>query len=735
MAIPFLGSVTIPTTAYIAVHALRVTFTVNGLSVDPNFTFDLLVNGASVLTVPFTETTPQAETVTADLPAPVMVDPSIGDYVEFTVSGVATTVDWLNFVVEVEFNEAERDIGGGMGVNAVAGDLTNITLNYTVLDAAFDPNFALRTVIDGTLVDTRAFTEGAPGPNTETWGLGPITLTGTENIHFHLRGNADNAQGLAWANDTVEALIAVQPSVYFQVSTGDRRDLEVASLRGLRLPAGSPGTLKVGTTGWAYVDAAGPTPKNDDGFALRRMPSSIGLLTLPPSVSSFTTGLPTDLRGLAFDGTFLLTLRTSDNLVRFIDPSSGSLAATYNLGANYQQVFYLGFISGGGSIKRYAAVGTAGVIFFDVTAVANDGIPSVSTVGTPITSSVAGGFFDGNHFWVVRNSVGTDQLVYFPAARKTTMPGSVTATTTGTIVCPNTNLFSPVITGDGSRYIYIIQEGDPINALYRFDTTSSTVTQYLFGSGSDPRSITFDGQYLWAGLSVGGSLYRVAKIDPALLDTNSLLPSGMPMEENGILVSNGGNPSFIAFDGRRVLVSTSDATTGQRGLFAVNPERFDSTGAIYANTNTFLGSSTGYNLPKGIVAVHEGPGSSTAVYVVSTLGIHKAYDPVPADLGNTAFRGGQVIHMRTETGSVLLSTADYMLRCNHSTPVSITLPTNARQGQTYLIKDVSSGGAATNNITISQSGGTIDGAATYVIATNAGAVGLIYGGSNTWNVF
>jgi hypothetical protein len=206
------------------------------------------------------------------------------------------------------------------------------------------------------------------------------------------------------------------------------------------------------------------------------------------------------------------------------------------------------------------------------------------------------------------------------------------------------------------------------------------------------------------------------------------------MEQNATIFSGGTNPSMIAFDGRRVLVSASDATDTQYSVFAINPDRFDSTSGLYYNANNFMGASSGYNNPKGFVAVHDGPGAATAVYVVSTLGIHKAFDAVPLDVGNAIFRGGQIVATRTVTASATLKTSDYILRCDHSSPMSVALPTTARVGQTYIIKDVSSAGAAINNITISQVGGTIDGAAMFVITTNKVSVKVVYAGSNAWDV-
>lgn len=66
-----------------------------------------------------------------------------------------------------------------------------------------------------------------------------------------------------------------------------------------------------------------------------------------------------------------------------------------------------------------------------------------------------------------------------------------------------------------------------------------------------------------------------------------------------------------------------------------------------------------------------------------------------------------------------------------ATPRSITLPAPSTNnvGKFYVIKD-SSGGAATNNITIVSTSGTIDGAASVVISQNYGALQVFSDGTN-----
>jgi len=61
-----------------------------------------------------------------------------------------------------------------------------------------------------------------------------------------------------------------------------------------------------------------------------------------------------------------------------------------------------------------------------------------------------------------------------------------------------------------------------------------------------------------------------------------------------------------------------------------------------------------------------------------------------------------------------------------------SVPANPRTGQHFVIKDIA-GTASTNTITISAGGGmTVDGAASYIIATNYGSIGLRCVSSTLW---
>lgn len=77
------------------------------------------------------------------------------------------------------------------------------------------------------------------------------------------------------------------------------------------------------------------------------------------------------------------------------------------------------------------------------------------------------------------------------------------------------------------------------------------------------------------------------------------------------------------------------------------------------------------------------------------------------------------------------------IECNHTSPITVTLPWAASYsniGQPIVIKDISSAGAGTNNITITSGGGGTVNGSSYVINQAKGAVTVIPDGSNDWRV-
>lgn len=84
--------------------------------------------------------------------------------------------------------------------------------------------------------------------------------------------------------------------------------------------------------------------------------------------------------------------------------------------------------------------------------------------------------------------------------------------------------------------------------------------------------------------------------------------------------------------------------------------------------------------------------------------------------------------------STTINTTDFIIYVSQSAPINITLPLFPLNGETHIIKDYSRT-AGTNNITILGNGKNIDGAASYVINVNGGAVMLHYQSTTAdWSV-
>lgn len=77
------------------------------------------------------------------------------------------------------------------------------------------------------------------------------------------------------------------------------------------------------------------------------------------------------------------------------------------------------------------------------------------------------------------------------------------------------------------------------------------------------------------------------------------------------------------------------------------------------------------------------------------------------------------------------STDEYFIGVIYEGPCTVTLPATTA-GKSFIIKD-SIGSATTNTITITTTGSTIDGEASYLLNSDWGSIGLVYNGIE-WNV-
>lgn len=95
---------------------------------------------------------------------------------------------------------------------------------------------------------------------------------------------------------------------------------------------------------------------------------------------------------------------------------------------------------------------------------------------------------------------------------------------------------------------------------------------------------------------------------------------------------------------------------------------------------------------------------------------------------------GGSIRVVTAAGAVTTSATDYTVVINKTTgaatTVNLTSPASTFT-QVVIIKD-GKGDAATNNLTITPTSGTIDGAASYVLSVNYASVECHFDGTNWW---
>lgn len=85
-------------------------------------------------------------------------------------------------------------------------------------------------------------------------------------------------------------------------------------------------------------------------------------------------------------------------------------------------------------------------------------------------------------------------------------------------------------------------------------------------------------------------------------------------------------------------------------------------------------------------------------------------------------------------GAVTVATTDDVIIVNKTSGAAtiVNLPATPTTGTQFIVKD-GKGDAASNNITLTPAAGNIDGAATYVLSVNYGAVQVVYNGTQ-WNI-
>jgi hypothetical protein len=134
---------------------------------------------------------------------------------------------------------------------------------------------------------------------------------------------------------------------------------------------------------------------------------------------------------------------------------------------------------------------------------------------------------------------------------------------------------------------------------------------------------------------------------------------------------------------------------------------------------------------KGVAYLYYAQSAISQTYIKSTL------DPrwSGGDSSSAAVLPVNVtVRVVTAAGAVTVTTSDYVVIINKTSGAStvVNLPASPAAGDVYIIKD-GKGDATTNNITLTPAAGNIDGAGTFVMATNYQSITLVYNGTE-WNV-
>lgn len=262
-----------------------------------------------------------------------------------------------------------------------------------------------------------------------------------------------------------------------------------------------------------------------------------------------------------------------------------------------------------------------------------------------------------------------------------------------------------VATGPGSVNVTIL------NAV----VTGKAITGFVSGSGtlSPADSILtainkLDGNILVDNALIAGKVNKVGDTmtGPLVIDQTAGSGFGYKYTVGGLARwsavltgaetgSNAGSDLVFAnFNDAGTAINTGMTIT--RGTGAVTIP----SGQLTVSGNTILGSGSNRSISFGVINT----GSSIALF------------------------GSQRVAIQTITANYTVDTTQtsYVILCNHTAAITITLPT-ATSGRTFIVKDIT-GKAATFPITVSGAV-TIDGMSSYVITQNYAAVQFVSNGT------
>lgn len=159
----------------------------------------------------------------------------------------------------------------------------------------------------------------------------------------------------------------------------------------------------------------------------------------------------------------------------------------------------------------------------------------------------------------------------------------------------------------------------------------------------------------------------------------------------------------------------------------------NNSGTVYSSVN-----KVGYLMTRKTAAPADGDVATSEVawWLTNTAGApavnFKGKDATPTVFNIALYPNGLRVH--TAAGAATLAKTDCILVINKGTGAATTvnLPAAPVAGQVFVIKD-GKGDAAANNITLTPAAGNIDGAGTFVMATNYQSATIAYNGTE-WNL-
>lgn len=248
---------------------------------------------------------------------------------------------------------------------------------------------------------------------------------------------------------------------------------------------------------------------------------------------------------------------------------------------------------------------------------------------------------------------------------------------------------------------------------------------------------------------IGGGSASIGTFDSQPSSSDGLTSSGSVIYAQSASASNPGmiklsgdisgtssSPTVISLTGSAGSLNiASTAANFVWDVSTVSPtiKQNDNISASATATNMTLSAqnATGATSNGGNLYLSSGSGTSNNGYVE----IQSGGNNIIRCLSNKIISNvGKRIKTNIKTSNYLIDGSDDMIIVGAlSSPITLTLPASASEGDVYFVKD-QSGSASTYNIIIDGNGSNIDGFSTYTINANYQSIGLIFSNSS-WGIF